>query len=399
MFCPECGKKNEEGAKFCEDCGAKLEPNTKVKEPEPKAPRKSMNKKKKILIGSISAIVIILLIGYFIASNNYKPSKVAEEYFLAIMNKDTNKLYKYLDVKNSDFTSKKVFSQVFKDNDKDKKLVNYSVTKEQKDGLTSTVTIEYTLKGDSKANTIDIDLIKDKNNKMLIFDNWKISNDVTSTVKDYEIRTIKDSKVTLAGLTLDKKYLDKEKSSDYDIYVIPELFIGSYDAKVNLKNSMTLEDEISVNSYGFTNLTNLSISDSEKEKIEKDLPKTIELLYQSAIEKKEFKDIKSNFEYKNAKLDDLEEAYTSFMKYVSSNGLTKLKVKKAEVTSAKVNEDGYLSATVKADYNYSLKYTFLGDEKTKDGDTNDTMYLTFDYADNNYKLIDMSSMATYFSRY
>ena len=96
MFCPECGKKNVENAQFCEHCGAKIAEEVKVN--LPKKPRKPVNKKKVIIICILSLVVLILLIGGIILSDNYKPSKVAEDYFVALMNDDTDELYKYIDV-------------------------------------------------------------------------------------------------------------------------------------------------------------------------------------------------------------------------------------------------------------------------------------------------------------
>lgn len=397
MFCPECGKKNEEGVNFCEHCGAKIKEPKKVK--APKKDKKPLKKSTKILIGIISAVVIIVIAFFLIFSSKYDPKSIAEGYFLAAAEKDADKLYQYMDVENSDFTSKKVFKKVIESDEKTE-LLNYTVGTVQKssDGLSATVPITYTLKGDSNSSTMSIHLVKDKQNKLLFFENWQVSSDDSMITTDYQITTFKDSTVTLEGVKVDKKYLDKKSSTDdYDVYVLPAIFDATYDVTVTLENGIKLQDEISVGSYGDSNLTKLEVSDDIKEAIEKIAPKTIESLYKSAMDKKAFKDIKKDYEYKGSDLSDLEDNYDSFMDSISEQGLTKFTVKTAKVDSAELTDDGYIRVTVDTEYEYTVKRSFLGDDKENSDTTEDTMYLTFDYSGNNYKLVDFYSLDTYFS--
>ena len=397
MFCPECGKKNEEGVNFCEYCGAKIQEPKKVK--TPKKDKKPLKKSTKILIAVISVIVIAIVIFFIICSSKYDPKAVAEGYFLAAAEKDADKLYQYMDVENSDFTSKKVFKKLIETDEKTE-LVNYSVGTVQKssDGLSATVPITYTLKGESSSSTTSVHLVKDKQKKLLFFDNWQVSSDDSMITTDYQITTFKDSTVTLEGVNVDKKYLDKKESTDdYDVYVLPTVFEATYDVTVTLKNGIELKDEINIGSYGDSNLTNLEVSDATKDAIEKIAPQTIESLYKSAMEKKAFADIKKDYEYEGADLSDLEDSYDLFMNSISEDGLTKFTVSKASVDSATITEDGYLRATIDIEYEYNVKRTFLGEERENTDTTEDTVYLTFDYSKDNYKLVDFYSLDTYFS--
>ncbi len=397
MFCENCGKENKVGSKFCENCGSKI-----VSQPEKKInkPHKPMSKKAKVII-IVSVIVLAILITLFLVlSSKYKASNVAKGYFLAVMNQDTDQLYEYLNVEDSDFTSKKIFKKVFKSEDK-AELLNYSVAEEVKsnDGLSATVTINYTLKNSNRSSTEKFYLVKDKKKKWLFFDNWQISNSSSLTVDNYQVKALKDSTVKIEGNELSKKYLNKAESDDYDVYTIPKIFKGEYKATVTLKNGLELSDDFTVSSYGSANLTRLKLSDAEETALEKNLPNVIDTLYQSAMNKKEFKDIKSNYDYKGADLNDLEEAYALFMRSIGSNGLTKLKITDAKVKNSQLNYEGYLYVTVDIDYEYTLNYQLLGENKVKDGKTEDTAYLTFDYVDKDFKLVDMSSVKSYFSRF
>ena len=114
------------------------------------------------------------------------------------------------------------------------------------------------------------------------------------------------------------------------------------------------------------------------------------------MEGKSFDDIKKDYEYKDSDLDDLEDAYKSFVSSIKNSGLTKYSLKDVEISRYSINTDGYLYVTVNTEYDYTVKSYFS--EETVDNDDEDTAYLTFDYSDG-FKLVDMTSLATYFSRY
>ena len=393
MFCPECGKKNEEGAQFCEFCGAKIADESKVI--LPKQPRKPMKKRTKIIIIVVAVLAVVLIGGGIILSSNYTPSKVATGYFTALMNNDTNKLYNYIDVPENEFTTKKIFTEVNDNEEED--LVNYQVVSEEisTDGLSAQVKISYTVEGRQTPLTKTIYLVKDKNNKLLIFDNWKISEGSSLVEEDYEITVFKDATLKLEGVEVDKKYKDDSSSDRYDTYVIPALFKGEYDAEVTLKNGLTTESKIDVSGYS-SSINTFELSDKNEKALEESIKENVNKIYKSAIEKKAFSDIKGDFEYKDSDLDDLEDAYTSLARSVQNNDLTAYDVTDIEVDRLSVTEDGYLYVTVSLDYKYSVKEYFSEDIVSNSDD--DTAYLTFDYNDG-FKLVDFTSLSTYFSRF
>ena len=393
MFCPKCGKKNKEEAQFCEFCGAKIAEESKVI--LPKKPRKPMSKKSKIIIIVIIALVVILGGGGIILSSNYTPSKVAEGYFVALMNDDTNKLYDYINVPNSEFTSKKIFNEVVDNDDKD--LVNYQVVSEQvsNDGLSAQVKISYTLEGRQTALEKTIYLVKDKKNKMLIFDNWKISDGSSLIEEDYEITVFKGATLKLEGVKVDSKYKKDSSSTRYDTYVIPTLFKGDYDAEVTLENGLTTKSKIDVSGYSST-INTFELSDKDEKDLEKAIEDNVNKLYKSAIDAKTFSDIKKDFEYKDSDLTDLEDAYDSFARSIKNSELKSYELTDLDAERLSITEDGYLYVTVSLEYKYSVKDYFSDDIISNSDD--DTAYLTFDYSDC-FKILDMTSLATYFSRF
>lgn len=393
MFCPECGKKNADDAKFCEFCGVKIAEESKVI--LPKNPKKPMKKKTKIIIIVVIVLVFVLGGGGLILSNNFKPSKIATEYFEALINNDTDKIYDYINIPENEFTTKEIFKKVVETEDAD--VVNYQMVSEEKssDGLSAQVTFSYTVEGRQNPLTQTIYLVKDKKNKLLIFDNWKISDGSSLVEEDYEITTFKDATLKLEGVTVDKKYKKDSDDSDYDTFVIPALFKGEYDVQMTLKNGLTTESTLDVGGYS-SSLNTLELSDKDEKSLENTIKEDVKKLYDSAIGNKSFSDIKGDFEYKDSDLSDLEDAYGSFARSIQNNELKEYNLTSLDVDRISVTDDGYLYVTVNLEYKYTVKEYFSDDTVSKSDE--DTAYLTFDYNDG-FKLVDMTSLATYFSRF
>lgn len=416
MFCAECGTKNETGAQFCENCGHKIEVET-VAATTTVAPNsgksfstkiKEMSKKNKIISVIAIVLVVALITVYLVLNNMTKPEKIAEKFFNATMSYDVDAVYKFLDVEESEFTTKEMLKRISSsdiDEDDIPKVLNYTVAKPvvSSDGLSVTVTITYVVEGDDDSETASIKLVKDKNKKWLFFDNWKVSVSGTDTVKGYEIKVMKDSKVTIEGVEVNSKYIDKKESDDtLDVYSMPAMFATYYDIVITLPIGIEIEDDIYVskNSSYTYKLSISSLTDEVEGNIKTAVKTNLQILYNGVKDKKSFDDIKSSFDYKDADLTDLKDVYEDLVDDIGSSiTLTKVEFKDVTLSSVSINEDGNLYVSAKVTYDYSLTYQSGEETKTHDSNDYDYIYLTFDYADNTFKLIDASSLNTYFSKY
>ena len=171
MYCGECGAKNKKGARFCEECGKPLEAvdekvskaetsNSKGRRPRPvkKAPVEKKPMSKKAKVGIIVGVIVAVIVVAFIVIGNMltDPKKIATEYFEAITSYDADKMYAYLDVKESDFANKKIFKKIvdrqLKETKNVPKVTNYKVTSTEKSssGLVMYVKINYTMEGSTE---------------------------------------------------------------------------------------------------------------------------------------------------------------------------------------------------------------------------------------------------------
>lgn len=413
MFCAECGTKNETDARFCENCGHKLETTTEstvtVTHKDGKSfltKIKEMSKKNKVISIVVIMALVVLIATYLILNNMTKPEKIAEKFFNATMSYDVDGVYAFLDVEKSEFTTKEMFKKTLMDEDEDvPKVLNYTVNKAliSSDGLSATVTITYVMADENDSETTSVRLVKDKNKKWLFFDNWKVSVSGTDTVKGYQLKVMKDSKVSIEGVEVDKKYIDKEKSSaSLDVYSMPAMFATYYDIVITLPIGVEIEDEMYV-SKGSSYTYKLSLGKLSKEvknQIENAVKTNLQTLYNGVKDKKSFDDVKSSFDYEGADLKDLQDAYEDLASHISSDiTLTKVDFKDITLSSVSVDDDGNLYVYAKASYDYSLTYLSGEEMKTHDSSDSDYVYLTFDYVGSTFKLINASSLKNSFSKY
>lgn len=426
MFCGECGTKNEKDAKFCEKCGASLagtkkssekksdttkttvnnkEPEKKV-EPKKVEEKKPLSKQAKIIIASSIAAFLILVVFISVGISSSSPKSVAKDYMKAYASNNYSKLYDYIKIDNNvdkTFVSKGVYTNINNANkDKDNDInnyvlgnINYGLGK-----ITAEVEVKYTTNSSSNEKTGTIKLQKSGKKKMLFFDKWEVANSDVSTVKDYKLSVPKDSKVEFAGIKLSNKYLDKDSStSSTDVYVLKQVFTLSTPIKVTLKNGIVIEDKDKPSTYYNSHTIRLSssnISSKMKSDLTKKAKEDLTEMYKGFIEGKKFADLNSKLFNKN-----LESSYDSYLSSIqsSSRKLTKLEVTGVDYSSMYATSDNYLRVYVKMKYNYSISYKSGEEDKTKDSNSSDGVYLTYELKGNSYELREVSSLPTYFSIY
>lgn len=411
MYCEECGAKNKENSKFCENCGHEIKIESKEKNNEMKknaeTVKQPMNKKNKIIIAVVAVVIVLFVTIYIILSNKAKPQNVAENYFDAVVNYDADKIYSYVDVKDSDFTTKEMFKKVIKNAEKlnEKKITNYKIVRTNVDSITAKVKFDYVVEDSEKSKDITIYLTKNKKKKWLLFDNWQVTNKKYVDVKNYKIRVFKDSKLSVEGKKVDKKYIDKSLStSTIDVYKMPAMFAGYYNIQVKTPMGIEIKDQVGVSSYSsYTCKFDVkSLSSSFKKKLTNNIKESLQTLYDSAKDNKSFDEIKDKFNYKKANLNDLKSDYETLVTSLStsSSKLKSIKFDKIDISSIRMdNSKGYLYVNAKVNYDYNIEYQLGEETKQKTDDSYSYVYMYFDYVDSNFKLVDVSRLNSYFSRY
>ncbi|MBR6113124.1 MAG: hypothetical protein IKP79_01265, partial [Bacilli bacterium] len=238
--------------------------------------------------------------------------------------------------------------------------------------------------------------------KFLIFDNWKVSENLLTSaiVKELTLKVPKGSKVTYADIELADKYLDKDKSSDYDVYVLPQVFSTKTKVVAKLKNGMELTKEITPSTYykSYTiEFDKYSMSDDEKDEIVDAAKDIISGLYNNAIEGKKYADIKSDYAKASKKLEN---QYNDFLADIenASNKLTSITFNSGSLYDVDLNDDGDIEVEVKLNYDYKIEYTSLGETKTSEKSNYSYMTIVVAKDKDSYELVNIKELKTYFYR-
>lgn len=406
MFCGECGTKNEKGAQFCENCGKRMEvEKTTTKEPLVKE-KQPMSKKTKTTIAIVSTVAVVIIGLCIFLGTLANPKNIAEKLFKATTNYDFDTIYGFLDVEKSEFTTKEMFKNIMsrevEDGDKPE-VINYTVSNPilSEDKMTATVTITYLLKDSSDSNTFDVKLIKAKDKKWLFFDNWKVVMGGMDIAKNYEIQVAKGSKVAVEGIEIGEQYLNKDSSTEQmDVYKMPAMFEANYNVKIELPMGITKEDKMRVRneSYYKYRLSVSDLTEADKSKLTSISKTNLETLYNGVKDQKSFDDIKSSFDYEEADLSKLKNDYETLVKNIGTS-LTSIDFTEVTLSDISIKSNGNIELYLKAKYNYTISYQSGDETKTHDSDDYDYLYLTYSYINGEYKLVDTSSLNTYFSRY
>ncbi len=402
MYCSECGAKNKEEDLFCSECGAKLEHDDKVDrdvKPVVKKVRQPMSKKSKAIIIIVVVVLVLLGSSYKVASTLASPKRIAKDYIQALVDKDANKLYKYLNLDGDDtFATKDMFKTLVKEELADNNIENYKITDvDYADGkLSASVEFKYTVAGSSSEHDSEINLVKQKGKKYLFFDNWAIS-DVKDNmiVKDYTIKVAKGSKLVYNSIKVDKKYLDKDESNNnYDTYVLPIVFTTETELQVVLPSGLEISNRVTPSKYN-TNYTvsfdENNITDKMKDSLLSATKDSINTLYQDAIAGKSFESVKSTYDRDGVDLKAIEEAYTSFVDKLADNNdkLKSITFNDISLYDLDVTKEGYFKVAVKVEYDYTIDYKKANDEiETRDKSSSGYMTVGMGYNGKEYYLVD-----------
>lgn len=411
MFCEKCGNKLDTDSLFCEYCGYKvtdavnLNGQISVNSANDFVPvKKKMSKKTKIILGVIGIIVVILgsLYGYIYSQTTAK--NVLKNYMNSMSNGNMSDLFDCLDIEESEFVSKEQFIKV-NDDKNTQKIFSYSIgdVTYSTDKKTAVFKIKYRYNASDNDIEKAITLTKNDKNKYLIFDNWKVQTTDYGTVKDFEVRTLKESKVTINGKKVDKKYLDKDASKDYmDVYVIPRLLVGINEIIFELPLGSKVTKKVDIKSYNTYYIPNFDVDDLSNKELAAitNLGKnTINTIYNGIINGKNFSDISGDLIFDKSNTTNLTNSYDNLVYDINDNysgtKLIKFDIKDISVTSMTMSTSGLL-VNYQVKYEYSVLYD-TNKTNTATKDNNIKLYL--DYGHSKYELKNIYYMVTYFSKY
>lgn len=213
---------------------------------------KKVNKKTKIVLASITGVLAAIIAFGCIGSSIYNPEKVAKKYFESYIEGDYYEMFDCMMVEDSEFMTEENFYNYMVEQYgyNDSEIIDYDIYESSGYGeyddysassdtpFNKTYVISYMLKGESYSNTFTVNLALADSGKLLFFDEYMVVAD-QYLVKNYTIYTVKDARVSIDGVDLEKSETDISDYEDYysnfDAYVIDSIF-GS-------EHSLTIESD------------------------------------------------------------------------------------------------------------------------------------------------------------
>lgn len=419
MFCPKCGTKNEDDARFCAACGAPLEDNTvqapaaeqmtapqapestqeaaqqpqmTAQQPQvqaPAAPKQPMSAKqrKSIITGAaVAALVIIFIIAGSVLSS---PKRIAQNYFKASMEGQWEKAFKYMDLPKGDFITKELLAKTLEDRDA-KDITNYEVVEDEDydSKIAKKFYVTYYTKGNSRSVT-SVELVRD-GKFMLFWNRYKVSpRDIVS--KNVKLTVRATSKLYIDDVEVPDKYIDNSEDDKKDnsksssektkkVYKIDVMFAGEHRIRVTDDIYRDIDKDYQFGSdEGYTYVITTTdiredVLDARMAAAEQDL----KTFFNAAIDNKSFDSVKDMCVDNAAKLKSIKSAYDKFVSntYKNGYGVKSIDFNKFSTQSSSGTTDGCPYVKV------SISAGVTGTGAQKSGQTknfNETTSATFTY--------------------
>ncbi len=279
MYCENCGQKNEILGRFCENCGVEmrmysdssdtttepvinngLNPYRQSHQENGIGRNNSQNYLKMPSKGVLVIIVFlaILLVTYKSFAYFMAPEQVVDRIMQALAKQDYAKAADYFDLPNNDFISVASLEKAVKSNMPS--LLNYNLkpaTVKDQSPILRNYNIKYTVAGYKEEHEMNMVLIKQKEKKYLIFENWKMSSDNLIT-KDWVISIPKGAELFIDNKKVSSQYQNFSQSDAYtDHYVIDKICKGQYQIKVTLNGYNSFQKEYRAGENVYINIQTL----------------------------------------------------------------------------------------------------------------------------------------------
>lgn len=347
MKCEQCGQKITHKDSYCGECGKLIQKDV----------YKKKCRKMVIKFGIFFILFSLFLFsGIEIILYFHSPKYIAVQYFNAVTSSDIDKVYSYIQDKESLFVSETILKEK---NSLQKNIEDVQVIRIYEKGTKTYVAFSYLLNG---KNTISYVELKKKKIFNILDTYQVVSGKVASNI---EFIVPKNSKVKVDGKDI-TSYLQKDKTSKYDTYYIKDMIKGNYTVSVVFANGLKVEKEVDIEDGKTYKIMDVELTDMQKKEIEESSIASLNVLAEAALTRKDYDTIASHFK------QNMETFYKQIKRNIQSKGITALKYSDCEIKDAYINSDGNVEVVLLVDYTYTYKNT-LEEIKTKELSTNITL--------------------------
>lgn len=355
MKCIKCGQNISCKDSYCGECGAKIN----------KEEMYLKQKKKWLKIGMISVFFLFLLfVGYSLLRYFTSPSYVAQTYFNAIMQEDYDKIYSYIKEEESLFVSKEILKEK---EESEQNIEEIETGPIYEKGNRTYVEFSYTANGRKKRSYVELK----KKTYFSLFSTYKVVSGKLASNVTFVVP--KNSQITVDGKEIDAFFQENENTG-YDTYFIKNMIKGDYEMVLTLDSGLQRKEILTVENGKTYLFATIELEEEQKKELEKKNLENLNILYDAALQDKEYSAVSSSFE------NDVESLYRQMKREVKKQKITSKNYSDCEIKSTKINKDGNLEVTFLVDYR--IQYNKEEIEKTS------YITLIYQYKDGKFILID-----------
>ena len=418
MICPQCKKPNHDGAKFCTGCGYTLvqaevpvqeemddsywddeiEENSqegysgsvaaRVTEASDrlKGRRSAAEEWKNSKWASFAAAGFALLMAaLFLLCNVYakanSPERIAERFFVALVNGRYSKAFSYFDIKQTEFANPTGLKQAVSVYDLSQ------VASYEAEASGGSVEIRYKNKGSEEENTMYISLVTDEKNRA-----WKVSSEPYFT-QNAQIIVPAGAACTVDDVPLTESYVSREEASGEDayyenvtVYTIPQIGRGQHRVKVSAEGRAETTRVWDASGSSLT-MTDLPYSEETLTYLQQLSVYNMNQIYTAALKGQDFSTIESLFSSDEYVRQSVRENYEYMMQRLENNDLSVTEITFSDIRATGNN----YSASAYVQFSYHAVYNgrdWNGNVTTQE--YQDTYSLTFDFTQENGNWVQTS---------
>ena len=350
--CPSCSFHNADDAIFCEECGARLNaapaPTPPVgpgeqpsgggqtgpqhtaqdwsggqNDPQRTAkgwtggqstpvggtapvhrPRKPLKKPgKNHLIAAVEALLLVIAIVVFcvVGSSRTSPTRVAEQYFRAMLDGDWERICQLADVPDSPFLTREAFDRCLGEYEiYQRELANLSASQERDYEDQGTmgdyvreVEVEFMYKDSPEVYTEDLTLMRGDSRELFLFQGWKVVDNMPFLARDFQVEVPTGATLVVDGLVVDAS-LCQEHLQSTDVYRL-DLFVGSHDFTVVTPLGSQSQTYQVWNSDDYLYAGDLAMTENLQNQLEGQAKTLLQQLFNAALANSDFSAISGSY--------------------------------------------------------------------------------------------------------
>lgn len=459
--CPSCGFHNADDAMFCEECGARLNaaptppPQTGAGQqpagggqsgPQSNAqgwsggqsqakgwsggqtgpqgtakgwaggqsapvagtapvrrPRKPMKKPgKNHIIAALEALALVIAIVVFcvVGSSRTSPTRVAEQYFRAMLDGDWAQICQLADVPDSPFLTREAFERCLGEYEIYQRELANLTAREDRDyqdyqnqggmgDYVREVEVEYVYKDSPEVYSEDVTLMRSDSREMFFFRSWKVVDNLPFLARGFQVEVPTGATLVVDGLVADES-MCVEHWEATDVYSL-DLFVGTHDFTVVTPLGSQSQSYEVWQSDDYLYAGDVAVTENLQNQLEGQTKTLLEQMFNAALANSDFSAISGS--YTGDALEIQMPEYYSEMReafFGTENWrMLKITLSNFEVWNcySYYDEEGQLWAYLELEFDTTYESAWLENSYLQSTDTNQSygsISLEFLYQDGNW---------------